>query len=326
MSKQIKNMKLVVTIDTEEDNWGDFSATNYSSENIQALTTIQQMFDEYNTKPTYLVTYQVACDSKAVSILKELLHTNRCEIGAHCHPWNTPPFEEERNPRNSMLCNLPVELQYKKIATLHDKITEQFGIEAISFRAGRWGYDQEVAKNLLKIGYRVDTSVLSYTNWSERDGPDYSRVSGKPYWFSSNNVFQEDRAGQLLEVPATVGFVQNNAELAAVIHKIISCKAFKKAKFGRFMQRLNLLNRVALSPEESTTDEMIMLTNQLRKEKHNVINLFFHSPSLKPGLSPFVKTEKAHRMFIENIRDYLTFVKKVEIESVRLSDCELFVF
>ena len=113
-------MYLIVTIDTEEDNWGEYYLPEYSLRNIEEIPKLQDLFNEFNVKPTYLITYPVATNERAVFILKRILDEGKCEIGNHCHPWNTPPFEEERNKFNSMLCNLPMELQYKKIKVLHD--------------------------------------------------------------------------------------------------------------------------------------------------------------------------------------------------------------
>ena len=55
-------MKLVVTIDTEEDNWGSLRLTHYSFDNIARIPALQEMFDRFNVKPTYLMTYPVATD------------------------------------------------------------------------------------------------------------------------------------------------------------------------------------------------------------------------------------------------------------------------
>ena len=50
---------LVVTIDVEEDNWGIYRS-KLTVENARKITRLQNLFDRYEIKPTYLVTYQVA--------------------------------------------------------------------------------------------------------------------------------------------------------------------------------------------------------------------------------------------------------------------------
>ncbi len=104
---------LVVTIDVEEDNWG-IHRTDLTVENVREINRLQVLFDRYEVKPTYLLSYPVASCHWAVDILAKIFAEGRCEIGAHLHPWNTPPLKEDLTERNSMLSNLPYELQIEK--------------------------------------------------------------------------------------------------------------------------------------------------------------------------------------------------------------------
>ena len=85
-------MKLIVAVDTEEDNWGSLRLTRYTCENIARIPAVQALFDQFNVTPTYLITYPVATNDRAASILKAILDPKRCEIGTQCHPWNTLPL------------------------------------------------------------------------------------------------------------------------------------------------------------------------------------------------------------------------------------------
>jgi hypothetical protein len=314
-------MKLVVTIDTEEDNWGSYDTKDCTVRNIEAIPTLQQMFDEFNIWPTYLVSYPVAASEKAVSILRRILEAGRCEVGSHCHPWNTPPFEEEVGEKNSMLCNLTGELQFRKIRSLHETIVKNFGVVPSSFRAGRWGYNRATAEALEKLGYGVDSSILSLTDWTAYHGPDYSNVFPDAYYFSaSNDILAPHPAGGMLELPATVGFVQSHFGRSNALFNFLRKRPFNRLRLLSILERLGLLNRVALSPELSSDREMIALTKRLLQKRFPLINLFFHSPTLCPGLSPFVKTEADQREFMARLRRFLVFAKEAGIESIRLSD------
>ncbi|TAK08329.1 MAG: WalW protein, partial [Candidatus Manganitrophaceae bacterium] len=66
-------MKLIITIDTEEDNWGSYRSTGMTLENIKRIPVLQQLFDAYQVKPTYLITHTVATDEASVAILKPIL-------------------------------------------------------------------------------------------------------------------------------------------------------------------------------------------------------------------------------------------------------------
>lgn len=48
-------MKLAITIDTEEDNWGSYNTTQYTTKNIERISKLQEVFDQFNVVPTYLV-------------------------------------------------------------------------------------------------------------------------------------------------------------------------------------------------------------------------------------------------------------------------------
>jgi hypothetical protein len=313
-------MYLVITIDTEEDNWGQYSSDGATVENILKIPQLQDLFDKFNAKPTYLVTYPVAKDEKAVSILKGILDKGNCEIGTHCHPWNTPPFEEETNDRNSMLCNLPKDLQFKKIKYLHETIVRNFGIEPVSFRSGRWGYNDSVAKNLHKLGYKVDTSVISFTNWKCDFGPDFSAIDPQQFRFSLNDAYNESENVTLLEVPATVGYLQKDFALSNFLLNLLQSRLIRKLKLIGILDKLNILNKVWLSPENSDSKAMIELARRMMINKYKCINMFFHSTSLKAGQSPAVKTENDSVRFMACIEEFLLFAKNVGIEPVTLSD------
>jgi len=48
-------MKLIVAVDTEEDNWGSLRLTRYTCENIARIPAVQALFDQFNVTPTYQV-------------------------------------------------------------------------------------------------------------------------------------------------------------------------------------------------------------------------------------------------------------------------------
>lgn len=313
-------MKLVITIDTEEDNWADFISTGYTLENIEKIPELQALFDEFSVTPTYLITYPVATDEKSISTFKTILNEDKCEIGQHCHPWNTPPLVEEINERNSMLSNLSLELQFRKLQLLHNVIIENFGIEPISFRTGRWGYSSDVAKNLCKLGYRVDTSISAYTNWTKYYGPDFSAMSPEPFRFSSDQIFKKLSDGEMLQIPATVGYLQKNFTICNMLTHFFKRAYLKKIRLLGILDKLNLINKVWLSPELSDSKQMISLTQRMIKNGYEIINLMFHSTTLKAGLTPFVKTREEEKRFLKNIKEFLAFARYSGIESIKLKD------
>src|SRR2546422_322612 len=164
---------LLVSIDTEEDNWVP-SREGITVENTRELPRLQALFDRLGIRATYFTTYQVAKRPAAAMILREICAAGRADLGAHLHPWNTPPLDEPLVPRNTMLKNLPSHLQLRKVQCLTDTLAEVFGTAPTTFRAGRWGLGQATVRALIRCGYHVDSSVIPYVNWEETDdGPTF---------------------------------------------------------------------------------------------------------------------------------------------------------
>jgi peptidoglycan/xylan/chitin deacetylase (PgdA/CDA1 family) len=309
---------LAVTIDTEEDNWGEYDRPSFSVENISRIPRLQEIFAAHGIRPTYLVTYPVATSPEAVDILKSYHAAGACEIGSHLHPWNTPPVEEERTPFNSFVSHLPVALQLRKIRTLHDAIAGNFGVEPTSFRSGRWGFSDEVAWSLMQMGYRVDTSISPALDWREYQGPDYSNCSDEPFLYRVQG--STDRPGQsLLEVPATVGFVQGGP-LAARVYRTIRSKVPAGPKILAALDRLGAVNRVCVSPEIDDARSMTQFTRARLARGASGINMFFHSPSLLERCSPYVSTPEDLSAFLERIDAFLTFARSAGLRSATMSE------
>jgi hypothetical protein len=315
-------MKLVVTIDTEEDDWGRYAHSGHTVHNISLLPGLQRMFDEFEVIPTYLVTYAVATDPHAVSILKSICERGRCEIGMHCHPWNTPPYQEQTTAKNSMICNLPADLQKEKLVCLHEAITESLEVSPVTFRAGRWGYGQHVAEGLYSLGYKVDTSILPFVDWSKEYGPDFSEARSAPYRFHYNDIHAALADGPLLEVPATVGFVGlagKNFERANRLHRLLRILPYRMSGEVGLLHHLGVVQKIWLSPENSTGREMIALAKTMMRKGAPILNLFFHSPTVQPGLTPFVRNQSDVREFLGRLRMFLRFSADAGIEPVGLS-------
>lgn len=312
-------MNLIITIDTEEDNWGDYSSTGQTLENIQRIPCLQELFDEYDVKPTYLITYPVATDPKSISILKKILDEGKCEIGTHCHPWNTPPFEEEMNRENRMLCNLSEDIQYKKIKSLHEVIVKNLEFTPVSFRAGRWGYNHKTALAIHKLGYKVDSSITPYTHWKKNCGPDYSDISPRPYRINLDNIFEDSKNSSMIEIPATIGYLQNNFDFANRTLKIIE-RGNNRSRLIGILSKLRLLNKVWLSPELSSSKEMINLTKVMIRKDFKILNMAFHSNSLISGRNPFTMSNDDEKEIINRIKDFLSFTKKAKLKSIKLSE------
>src|SRR5207249_7380552 len=166
-------------------------------ENIQELRTPAALFNRLGVRATYFTTYQVAADPKAADVMREVTEGGRAEIGAHLHPWNTPPLTEAFVPRNSMLKNLPADLQLAKLRHLTAALEEAFERTPRSFRAGRYGLGPDTVASLVACGYAVDSSVSPFANLETvDDGPTFVGAPIMPYRLGSDrDVRQPDPDG-----------------------------------------------------------------------------------------------------------------------------------
>lgn len=319
-------MKLVITIDTEEDNWGEYDLSSYSLDNIKRIDRLQELFDRFAVTPTYLVTYPVATNIVAASLLKRIMEDGRCDIGAHCHPWNTPPFDEKRNDFNSMLCNLPAKLQQRKIAALHEAISDSFGMIPKSFRAGRWGLGKETPHLLSQLDYRVDTSVMAFQNWEIYGGPDHSEYFPSPFVWDESLKIREGSLSRLVELPATSGFLKGNFALCEKVWQTLGKESFQRLHLKCLLARTGILNKIWLSPETTSSSQMIGLTKTMMRKGYKIFNMFFHSTALKAGLNSFVQTRADEDRFLQKIEEYLVFARNAGIESIKLSEAPEYAY
>jgi peptidoglycan/xylan/chitin deacetylase (PgdA/CDA1 family) len=316
---------LAVTVDTEEDEWGGFALNAFTLKNIQRVPRLQDLFDKYGMLPTYLVTYPVASDEESVKILRKIMEDGRCEIGTHPHPWNTPPAEEERNERNSFMNNLPFDLQFRKIRALHETIRRNFHVTPTSFRSGRWGFSEYVARNLSRLGYKVDSSLIPYTDWSEYKGPDYSSLSAKPRALFPGGTGDAPDENLLVEVPPSVGYLQRDQEGCNRVYYRILRSRLKHLSILGLLDRLKLLNRVNLSPEINNGRDMVELASRMMGNGFKVLNLFFHSCSLLENRSSIVRTRADAEAFLRRIEMVLAFARDRNIQPIKLSDAGSYI-
>ena len=85
---------LFVVVDTEaEFDWAKpFRRDLNTVEAADHLGRGQAVFDRYGLKPLYVVDYPIATNPKSVARIRDILERGACEIGAHLHPWTTPPY------------------------------------------------------------------------------------------------------------------------------------------------------------------------------------------------------------------------------------------
>ena len=293
--------RLFVVIDTEEEfDWSlPQSRSNTSVGSIRAQHRAHEVFDKYGVVPIYVLDYPVAEDEAAAGILRGLLEDGRCEIGTHLHPWVNPPHEEEVTAHNSYAGNLPTPLERAKLTTLTQRIEAAFGVRPVVYRAGRYGVGPATAGILEDLGYKVDISVVPRTSFADDGGPDFRAFDARPYRFG--------RSGELLEIPLSCGFHGLLRAWGPVLYPALSSPLGMKLHAPGFAARLGLLERIRLTPEGIDHAAHRRLTESLLAQGQRIFSLTYHSPSLEPGHTPYVRSEAELRAFLETLDRYLDY-------------------
>jgi len=296
---------LIVIVDTEEEFAWDqpFNRASVGTSAIAGQPLMhERVFDGFGIVPTYVIDYPVATGTASKATLRGLMEAGRCEIGTHLHPWVSPPHDEEVSRFNSFTGNLPRQLEFDKLRALTDAIAEGFGRRPTTFKAGRYGLGPHTAETLATLGYEIDASVVPYTSFAGEDGPDFSAFDEHPYWFE---------AGQrtLLELPVTTGYAGWLRASGPQLYELAQRPWAKAARLGGVLARSRGLERIRLSPEMATLAEMQRLTKDLMRGGCQVYSMTYHSPSMVPGHTPYVRTSADLERFIATVRDYCAWFR-----------------
>ena len=292
--------KLIVVIDTEEEfDWNSEPDSNANRVSAMAyMHRVQDVFNEYNIQPCYVIDYPVVSQTEGYSLLKQFHEKGQCEIGAHLHPWVNPPIDERLNKRNTYPGNLPKALEREKLRVLRDKISENFGTSPVTYKAGRYGFGPNTTEIMQELGFNIDLSVCPPLDSRADGGPDYRRYDAHPFWFGGDEK-------SVLELPCTGGFVGWAGATALPLFQV--AQRFKKFKAPGILARLGAVDRLMLSPEGFCPAEHIKLTRALYKRGLRNFTWSFHSPSVVPGHTAYVQTDKDLQQFLDSFRRYFDF-------------------
>jgi len=296
---------LIVIVDTEEEFAWDrpFDRSSVGTTSIAGQPLMhERVFDKFGIVPTYMCDYPVATTAPSVATLRRLMEEGRCEIGTHLHPWVSPPHQEQVTTFNSYAGNLPRELEFEKLRTLTAALTDSFGRAPVAFKAGRYGLGPHTAESIAALGYTIDASVVPYSAFTNDGGPDFRAYDEHPYWF---------KAGQrdLLELPVTTGYSGWLRSLGPQLHEMAQRPLARSARMGGILARSRALERIRLSPEVASGDEMRRLTQSLRGNECEVFSLTYHSPSMVAGHTPYVRSAADLERFIATVHDYCAWFR-----------------
>ncbi|MEM8885585.1 MAG: polysaccharide deacetylase family protein [Planctomycetota bacterium] len=308
---------LLVVSDTEEEfDWSkphDRASTGVTA--MPHITRAQEVFDAYGIKPCYVIDWPVVDQEMGHTALRAIHADGRCEIGAHLHPWVSPPHDEEVCRRHSFPGNLPRALEARKIELLRDRIEEVFGDRPTTYKAGRYGVGPHTATTLEQLGFDVDLSVEPDFDYSHEQGPDFRGYPYGPYWFG--------RQRRMLCVPATSALAGFVGPLRDPAYRLANWGPFRKLRAPGILSRLGVADRLHLSNEGFSVADNVKLTRWLYARGERVFAYSFHSPSVVPGHTPYVRNEAELSAFLDGFRQYFDFFFQ-QLGGVTMTPRELF--
>ncbi len=297
-----------IFVDTEEEfDWTKpQSRSETATSHIAYLPEFQALADAHGIEPCYLIDYPVAATPAASAIMRQLVDGGKCSVGTQLHPWVNPPFDEEVNLYNSFVGNLPRPLEAAKLAVLTSAIEENVGIRPICYRAGRYGVGPNTAELLAKAGYKADLSVRPSFDYRAEGGPDFRGSSFHPYWTGPG--------GALLELPLGVSYTGMMRGLGKLIYPRVHGRT--RAAFARS----GMLSRVALTPEDMPAADVKDAIAAMLDDGHSYLSFSFHSPSVAPGHTPYVRNSAELSDFYLWWDQILAFLDRMGVIPISLPD------
>jgi hypothetical protein len=302
-------VKLAVTIDVEEEGLfsGRYEARNAPVENVAHLPRLDPIFREWAVAPTLLLTHSVASAARHRDLLLKLKQQWNAEIGAHLHPWNTPPLQTPPQPEPVPSERMPRELLEAKLHSLLEAI-RQMGVAPTSFRMGRFDIGPNIFSLLHGVGIRVDSSVAPMRRF--QSGPGLLDAPADPY-FPDPEEPRRPGGSSVLEVPITI--------LPAL------------PRLGAWLDRAPLppgwaswfaMHLGSLSAQPMNTAHALLkaaVQTHLRRGGQ-VLTIYFHSSELMPGGCPRHQTPQDVDRFLARLRDFLAWLhREMPVEPLTLS-------
>lgn len=271
--------RFALFVDTEEE--FDWSAPrrreNRATESTRAIPAFQRRMTAAGIRPVYLIDHPIAACERSVALLREIADAGAAEIGAQLHPWVNPPYGEALTAANSFAGNLDPVVEAAKVGELTALIARTFGRAPRVYRAGRYGIGPNSAGILATAGYKLDVSIRTHYSYAAEGGPDFAAFGVAPYWAGPGSA--------LIELPLGAAFTGHLRRYGRTLYHRLGRWPLARGA----MARTGLLERVALTPEEMPIAAAKEAVRVLLGEGTRLLSFSFHSPSLEPGHTPYVR-------------------------------------
>ncbi len=302
--------RYLLTVDAEEEfDWAQpIKRSGHTVHSVARIARFQEFCESLGVCPVYLVDYPIATSPAAADILRGPIAAGKAEIGVQLHPWVSPPHEEEICEFNSFAGNLPEDLEGAKFRQLRDMIEQNFGAAPLIYRAGRYGVGPNTAKMLIEGGIAIDTSVRARFDYSSGGGPNFRDYPVLPYWL--------DRDQRLMELPLTTVYWGILRQFGPWLYP----RMWRTPRLRGLLAKIAMLERIPLTPEGVTLQEAIRGIDIAVDEQLPVLVLSFHSPSLAPGYTPYVRSEDDLDALYNWWRGVFAYLQQRNVAPTRVAD------
>jgi hypothetical protein len=300
----IADKYLIFSVDTEPDDehWRGLSESSWTHENLRGLPALHDRLRGLGVCATYLTTHSVAETGLLEGILGPDLAAGRCEVGAHFHPGDTPPFGrmgaggKAGGKHVDNLVKIPADLLEEKFANLHAVLSRRFG-KPESYRSGAWALDARIIALLGKYGYKADSSVTPGVSWKVNGRPSYLEAPMRAYPLGVSDPCIPGDTG-ILEVPVSIwsprrwgGPVMGSlfgGALGGALGSVLTMPlAARKGVLAPMLRSLRPKAPEWLRPAFKTLGEMESTAARLEADGAGYLHVMCHSNELWPGTSPY---------------------------------------
>jgi len=307
------SLQVVVSVDVEEDGLGcgRYPRIPPGLTNVAALQRLEFLPRDFGLPLTLLATYPVVMDDACASLLRRWRESLGAEIGAHLHPWNTPPFSDGKMEGDGKLTPLDAE----KMAILRAAVMDRAGGEAHSFRMGRFAVSEALFDDVQRAGFQRESSVVPY-HVTSGTLEAYS-ASSRPYCLRPAT----DSASALWEIPLTTLPICSSAGRGLAFVTRSASRRPWQAGLQRAFQRVGV---VGVHPAWFSLPMMCWAARMQVARGGRLIHIFLHSSELLPGCVPAYPTEQSVQALVNRLSAFLRWlVRRYPVAGVTLSSASL---
>ena len=289
----------IITVDTEGDNlWNYHDGEEVQTENTLFIPRFQELCEKYGFKPVYLTNYEMICDDRFVSYVKEKVNAGLCEVGIHVHAWNNPPDYslERKYDGNPYLIEYPVDVMRKKFDVTYNLIKERIGKAPVSHRAGRWAMNETYFRILQEYDVKIDCSFTPGVSWENNVG---ATISGGSDYSQERCVVK--KVENIMEVPVTIGVLRTGGRTL-------------KQKIKYLLKG----HQVWLRPTTTGLSDMKKLVDKMNGEPY--LEFMIHSSELMPAGSPYFKDAESIESLYSDMEGFFKYLKSKNYIGSTLKD------